>query len=101
MKFTVIVARFAITGVPLAQMRMASSLAARGHKVDLVIGFVADGLTVPTLDGVSLIILDKPKARNLLPPLIRYLRKEKPDVIFTAEDHLNAIVIASAVLSGS
>ena len=101
MRFTVIVARIAITGVPLAQMRMASSLAARGHQVDLVIGFVADGLTVPTLDGVSIIILNKPKARNLLPPLIRYLQKEKPDVIFSAEDHLNAIVITSAILSGS
>ena len=46
MKFTVIVARYAITGVPLAQARLASALAARGHEVDLIIGYVAESLPV-------------------------------------------------------
>lgn len=101
MKFTVIVARYAITGVPLAQARLACALAERGYQVDLIIGFVADDLNVPKLDGVSVINLDKPKARNILFEMVRYLKREKPDVIFSAEDHLNAIVTASALLSGS
>lgn len=98
MKFTVIVARYAITGVPLAQARLASTLAARGHKVDLIIGFVAEGLPVPELEGVRVIHLNQPKARNILFYMVRYLKQEQPDAIFSAEDHLNAIVIISALL---
>ena len=101
MKFTVIVARYAITGVPLAQARLASALAARGHEVDLIVGFVAEGLPVPVVDGVTVIHLNRPKARHILFDMVKYLRKRKPDAIFSAEDHLNAIVIASALLSGS
>jgi glycosyltransferase involved in cell wall biosynthesis len=94
-------ARYAITGVPLAQARLASALATRGHEVDLIIGFVAEGLPVPEVDGVSVIHLNRPKARYILFDVVRYLKKEKPDAIFSAEDHLNAVVIASALLSGS
>lgn len=101
MKFTVIVARFAITGVPLAQVKMASALASQGHEVDFVIGFVAEGLKVPKINGVNTIVFDQPKVRNILFEMTRYLKREKPDVIFSAEDHLNAIVIGSAILSRS
>ncbi|WP_018147503.1 glycosyltransferase [Henriciella marina] len=101
MKFTVIVARYAISGVPLAQARLASALAARGHEVELIIGYVAEGLPVPELDNVRVIHLNRPKARSILFDMTDYLRKEKPDAIFSAEDHLNAVVIASALLSGS
>ncbi|MAM09671.1 MAG: hypothetical protein CML23_04245 [Rhizobiaceae bacterium] len=101
MKFTVVVARYAITGVPLAQARLASALAARGHEVDLIIGFVAEGLSVPELNGVTVVELNRPKARHILFDMVRYLKREKPDAIFSAEDHLNDIVIASALLSGS
>lgn len=101
MKFAVIVARYAITGVPLAQARLASTLAARGHEVDLIIGYVAEGLPVPELDGVTVIHLNRPKVRHILFDVVRYLKTAKPDAIFSAEDHLNVIVIASALLSGS
>jgi len=101
MKFTVIVARYAITGVPLAQARLASALAARGHDVDLIIGFVAEDLSVPEVDGVTVIHLNRPKARYILFDMVRYLKNEKPDAVFSAEDHLNAIVITSALLSRS
>ena len=101
MRFTVIVARYAITGVPLAQARLASTLAARGHEVDLIIGFVAEGLPVPEVDGVKVIHFNRPKVRHILFDMVRYLKKQKPDAVFSAEDHLNAIVITSAILSGS
>jgi glycosyltransferase involved in cell wall biosynthesis len=101
MKFTVIVARYAITGVPLAQARLASALAARGHEIDLIIGFVAEGLPVPEVEGVTVIHLNRPKVRHILFDMTRYLKNSKPDVVFSAEDHLNAIVIGSAILAGS
>ena len=40
MKICVVTPRFAIAGVPLAQLRFARALADMGHDVDLVIGFV-------------------------------------------------------------
>jgi glycosyltransferase involved in cell wall biosynthesis len=101
MKLTVIVARYAITGVPLAQARLATALTARGHEVDLIIGYVSAGVPLPNLHGVNIIHLNRPKARHILFYMARYLRSVKPDAVFAAEDHLNAIVIASAILSGS
>jgi len=101
MKFTVVVARYAITGVPLAQARLAIALASRGHDVELLIGFVADGLPVPKLDGVKVIHFGKKKVRHIIWDIMFYIKNEKPDAIFSAEDHLNAIVILCALLTGS
>jgi glycosyltransferase involved in cell wall biosynthesis len=101
MKFTVVIARYAITGVPLAQIKMATALARRGHDVDLLIGFVTEGLVVPEIKGVSVVVFNKPKVRYLISAIVPYLREVRPDVVFSAEDHLNAIVIASAILARS
>ena len=35
----------------------------------------------------------------MLFPLIRYLIKNKPDIIFSAEDHLNVIVILASLIT--
>ncbi len=35
----------------------------------------------------------------MLLPLVRYLRDEKPDVVFSAEDHLNTTVLLAALIS--
>jgi len=94
-------ARYAISGVPLAQIRLAKALAERGYDVDLVVGFVSEEYTMPKVEGVNTILLDTPQARDLLPILIKYLRRRNPDVFFTAEDHLNAIVLISAILARS
>lgn len=101
MKICVIVARYDITGVPLAQERLAKALAARGHMVDLIIGFVAEGIILPTVASVRTIVFNKPKVRSIFSKFWRYLRSEKPDIVFTAEDHLNAVVIITAILSQS
>jgi glycosyltransferase involved in cell wall biosynthesis len=37
----------------------------------------------------------------MLLPLWRYLRTTKPDVVFSAEDHLNGVVLLAAIVSGS
>ncbi len=101
MKVSVITPRFSIAGVPLAQVRFARALAAAGHQVDLVIGYVLPGLTVPESPGVNLITLGQPKVRGMVVPVWRYLRSAKPDVIFSAEDHLNAVVMLAAILARS
>jgi len=101
MKVAVITPRFAIAGVPLAQIRFSRSLARRGHNVKLIVGYVDPNFEFPPTDAIEIEILNQPKVRNLLLPLVRYFQKEKPDVVFSAEDHLNTLVLIAAIMAGS
>ena len=76
-------------------------LASKGHLVDLVIGRISPQYKLPEVAGVNVLILDRPQVRGMLFPLWKYLRTAKPDVVFSAEDHLNAIVLLAAIASGS
>ncbi|MEO7821050.1 MAG: glycosyltransferase [Sphingomicrobium sp.] len=101
MKICVITPRYMISGVALAQHRFARALAARGHAVDLIVGRVDPGLEIPPSPGVTVTILHSPKVRHMAVPLWRYLRNARPDVIFTAEDHLNTLVLLVATVARS
>lgn len=101
LKICVISPRFAIAGVPLAQLRFARALAAAGHDVDVIIVQVNPGLTVPEVPGVRIMKWDISKVRGIIWPLRNYLRQAKPDVVFSAEDHLTTILLMTAVLAGS
>ena len=101
MKITVVTPRFAIAGVPLAQIRFARALASRGHQVTLLVGYVEPDFKFPAVSGLTVRILNTPKVRNMLLPLVRYLRSENPDVVFSAEDHLNTLILICAKLARS
>ena len=100
-RICVVTPRFTISGVPLAQLRFARALAEAGNTVDLVVGYVPEGSTMPEVPGVHITVLDKPKVRNMVWALADYLRRVKPDVVFAAEDHLVALVLFAAIVSGS
>ena len=95
------VARYSSTGVPLAQIRLAKALHRRGYSVDFIIGYIPDGLSLPEIDGIRVVNLDTSRTYKMLLPIISYLGKNQPEVIFSAEDHLNAIVAFAAIFSGS
>lgn len=101
MKISVLLPRYAITGVPLAQARFARALAARGHQVQLIVGYVDGGNQLPDVEGVRLSNLGKPMVRGMLVPLMRHLLRDRPDVVFSAEDHLNTVTLLAAVLTRS
>ena len=101
MKICVVVARFSLTGVPLTQIRFARALAARGHDVDLVFGHVGAD-TLPTHIGTAkLVVLGPSTARGMLLPFCRYLRRTKPDIVFSSQDNLNGFVLLAAILTRS
>lgn len=101
MKICVVTPRFAIAGVPLAQVRFARAWAAAGHQVDLIIGFVVPGTVMPDTNGINLVVLDRPKVRDMVWPLRNYLKQQRPDIVFSAEDHLNTLVLVAALLARS
>lgn len=99
MKIAVTISSFDLSGVPLAQLRLAGALAARGFAVDFVVGSVDPGVTVRTPVGVDLVILGTGQARRLVAPMTRYLGRARPDIVFAAQDHLNIVVALAAVLA--
>lgn len=101
MRICVVIAIYAISGVPLAQLRLVRALADKGHELDLVIGRVDPECELPALTGVNVVTLNRRNVRGLFIPLWQYLRAAKPDVVFTAEDHLNAMVLFTAIVCGS
>lgn len=101
MKICVVTPRYAIAGVPLAQLRFSRALADNGHEVDLVIGRIDPEYELPEVPGVNVVKLNRQKVRGMLFPLWTYFRTVNPEVIFSAEDHLNAIVFLAAIGSGS
>jgi glycosyltransferase involved in cell wall biosynthesis len=101
MKICIVTPLFAISGVPLAQIRFARAWAARGHEVDLLIGNISSEYTFPDIPGIRLINFNKKNVRSMFYPLYTYLRSAKPDIVFSAEDHLNTTVLIAAICARS
>jgi glycosyltransferase involved in cell wall biosynthesis len=101
MKITVVTPLYAIAGVPLAQLRFARTLAARGHIVDLVFGQIGPEYSLPDSTDFRVLDLKASNVRSMFRPLHRYLKTQQPEIVFSAEDHLNAIVLLAAITSGS
>tara|TARA_B110000503_G_C7094514_1_gene390922 strand:- start:262 stop:1347 length:1086 start_codon:yes stop_codon:yes gene_type:complete len=97
MNILVITPRFALAGVPLAQFRFAEALAKEGHNVDFLIGFneIEDAILKSKL--VKIKILHKKHVRQMFFSIMNYLKNNTPDIIFSAEDHLNLLVLISAI----
>jgi hypothetical protein len=53
MKICVIAARFGLSGVPLAQFKLARALSRAGHEVELIYGFINPGNKIPNSDAIS------------------------------------------------
>lgn len=99
MKVVLLTARYAYSGVPLAQFRLARALAARGHDVTFLIGAVNPGFEPPLPEGFRVHVLDKARVLTMLGPVVRYFHREAPEVVFSAGDHLNAVVLLAAMVA--
>ncbi len=101
LRIAIVTPRYALSGVPLAQHRLAAALADAGHHVDLIVGRCDPDLQVPPIAGGTIRILGCRRTRGMLFPIWRYLRVARPDILFSAEDHLNGFVLAAAILARS
>ena len=101
MKISVITPRFSLAGVPLAQIRFAKALSSLGHDVVLLIGYVNKGYELPTIKGVNVQVLGKERVISMTSFIANHLKIIKPDVVFSAEDHLNVVVLIAAFFARS
>jgi len=107
LRIGVITAAFNYTGVALAQVRFARALAERGHRVELIFGTVdldqlpAGKTGLPEVPGVRVLDWNVTRARSMLAPLCAYLRQSRPDIVFSAEDQLNDMVLIAAIATRS
>jgi glycosyltransferase involved in cell wall biosynthesis len=101
MKIWVMAARFALSGVPLAQVRFAQELAALGHQVELIFGLINPSYKQPEVPGVSVRVMEKSRVTGMLLPITAHFKRNRPDIVFSAGDHLNSVVLMAAVLSRS
>jgi len=99
MKILVITPRYTIAGVPLAQIRFARALASQGHHVEIMIGYIEQGYNLPDMEGIKIHDLNKPNVRSMFWSIWKFLLFQKPDLVFSAEDHLTATVLIAAILS--
>jgi len=100
-KILFFIARYSHSGVPLAQIRLAKAFLRRGYVIEFVIGYVPDYLEAPIIDGATVINLDMQRTFKLFPSIVSCIKNFQPDVIFTAEDHLNTIVAMAAIAARS
>jgi len=101
MKITLFAGTFTLSGVPLAQLKLARAFSARGHQVELIYGNVIDKKNLPKSNIFKIINLKKKRVLFMLFDISRYLRKNNPDIVLSAGDHLNAIVLIAAILTNN
>ena len=96
-KIAVVTARYSVSGVPLAQIRLAEAWRRQGADVDVLFGTIDASQQAP-LEIEGLIDFGERRTVLMLPKIMGYLRTARPDVVFSAEDHLNAVVLLAAIL---
>jgi glycosyltransferase involved in cell wall biosynthesis len=100
LKILVISPVYALSGVPLGQLRLANSLCKIGHDVDLIYGS-RQYSKIEKSKNIKIIFFNKLRVLGMFFPLLKYLLFKKPDIIFSAEDHLNALVVIACIITFS
>ena len=88
-------------GAERVALRLMKDALAQGHAVDLLL-MAAEGELMPLVPpGVRVIDLHAPRIRNVLAPLIRYFRRERPEGIQISMWPLTSIGVIAHRAAGS
>lgn len=80
-------------GVCRVRLNLCAGLLARGYKVDLLVINGKGEMRDDVPDGVRLIDFEAPRALKAIPGIMRYIRKEKPTAIISAQDNVNFVAL--------
>ena len=98
-QIALVIASMTWGGAERAFVKLSSGFAARGHAVDLVLAH-ADGPFLSELHpDVRVVDLRARRLATAVLPLARYIRAERPAVVFSALDYVNVVAIAARALS--
>jgi glycosyltransferase involved in cell wall biosynthesis len=100
LKILVISPVYALSGVPLGQLKLAKSLGSIGHDVDLIYG-CKQYSKIEKVKDIKIIFFNKLRVLGMFFPLLKYLLLNKPKIIFSAEDHLNSLVVIACIITFS
>jgi glycosyltransferase involved in cell wall biosynthesis len=86
-------------GAERVTLFLANGLAERGYAVDVVLVEAKGEFLADLADDVHVVDLKAPRTLSAVPRLASYLRKQRPAVIISALDHVNAAAVIAGRLS--
>lgn len=87
-------------GAERIMVTLANAFADRGFKTDLVLAQAEGPYLTDVSPNVSLVNLDSSRVATSLPKLVSYMRRERPDAMFSALNHANVIALLAKRFSG-
>jgi len=100
MKILFVVSRYSLAGVPLAQLRLAKAFS-NSHDVFFLIGHSEVPIEIDSFCNIEMLIINKQRTIAMLPYIFKYLKMNKFDIIFSAEDNMNLITILGAKIANN
>jgi glycosyltransferase involved in cell wall biosynthesis len=86
-------------GAEHVMLNLGTSLSARGHVVDLVVGVPGGPLTPHVPAGLKVVDLGARRTTVALAPFVRYLRRERPSALLSTLEHANILSVWAAWLA--
>ncbi|MGE0791771.1 MAG: glycosyltransferase [Sandaracinaceae bacterium] len=88
-------------GAERVMVQIASGLAERGHRVDLVLGRARGRYLAEIPTEVTVVELGVDRALACLPGLVKHIRRSRPRALLSTMNHVNPVAIAGARLSAT
>lgn len=82
-------------GAERVMLTLANNFAERGHRIDLVLAKAEGPYLTDISEKVRLVDLNVPRVLRSLWPLMRYLRRERPDAMLSALNYANVVAIVA------
>jgi len=86
-------------GIPRHMVNLANGFSKKGYKVDFVLGKAEGSYLKYVSNNINIINLNVSSGFKCIPGLVRYLKKETPQIIYTANTHLNISAIIAYILA--
>jgi exopolysaccharide biosynthesis WecB/TagA/CpsF family protein len=87
-------------GVEHMRLRLAAAFVARGHSVTIIVQIARGALRQQVPPDVTLVELGRARTWRSIVPLARFLRAQRPNVLFSSLDHNNAAALCARILAG-
>lgn len=87
-------------GAQRSMLRLAGGLAERGYAVDVVLARAEGHYRGELSDAVRVVGLNVKRLLLAVPPLVRYLRRERPAALLSSLDYVNVVALWARRLAG-